>query len=77
MANLLGLAQGKSGAIESRLRQLRDIENIKLHWYEKELEIPGRKLGHVTVLLQEKDALSRKQEATCILERIRSIWPMP
>jgi 5-(carboxyamino)imidazole ribonucleotide synthase len=56
---------------------LRGIPGLNVHWYEKEEEKKGRKLGHVTYLLNNKDALSRKKEALDVLQTIRSIWPTP
>ncbi len=76
MVNLLGLPEGASDSLSERLGKLRNIEEAHLHWYEKEQEKPGRKLGHVTVLLNEEDAKARREEALQILNRIRTIWPM-
>ena len=75
MANLLGLQINYPISLAQRLDDLRAIPGLKVHWYEKEEEKKGRKLGHVTYLLNKKDALSRKKEALDILKTIRSIWP--
>lgn len=75
MVNLLGLPKGRASSIEQRLSELRRCDGFHVHWYGKELETPGRKLGHVTVLLRGVDAVSRDQEAAMILERVRAIWP--
>ena len=75
MANLLGLQTNYPIPIEQRLDSLRSIPGLYVHWYEKEEEKKGRKLGHVTYLLNKKDALSRKKEALDMLKTIRSIWP--
>ena len=75
MANLLGLKGSYPISLTQRLDDLRNIPGVKLHWYEKEEEKKGRKLGHVTYLLNNKDALSRKKEALDVLKTIRSIWP--
>jgi len=48
-----------------------------LHWYGKAGSSLGRKLGHVTVLLQEQDPAARRQEAMQRLEEVRRIWPLP
>jgi 5-(carboxyamino)imidazole ribonucleotide synthase len=48
-----------------------------LHWYDKQGESAGRKLGHVTVVLEASDAQSRRQQAMAALERLRAIWPLP
>ncbi len=76
MVNLLGLAPDAAISLEERLRALQDIPGAHLHWYGKE-EMPGRKVGHVTVLLQQPDANGREREARDVLERIRSLWPNP
>ena len=75
MANLLGLQSNYPISIAQRLEDLRGIPGLNVHWYEKEEEKKGRKLGHVTYLLNDKDALSRKKEALEVLKTIRSIWP--
>ncbi|MBW3041709.1 5-(carboxyamino)imidazole ribonucleotide synthase [Prochlorococcus marinus] len=75
MANLLGLQNDYPISITQRLNDLRGIPGLNVHWYEKEEEKKGRKLGHVTYLLNEKDPLSRKKEALDVLKAIRSIWP--
>ncbi len=75
MANLLGLQSNYPTSLSQRLDNLRGIPGLKVHWYEKEEEKKGRKLGHVTYLLNNKDALSRKKEALDVLHTIRSIWP--
>ena len=75
MANLLGLQSDYPITLKQRLEDLRSIPGLHVHWYEKEEEKKGRKLGHVTYLLNNKDPLSRKEEALEILKNIRSIWP--
>lgn len=77
MANLLGLQSNYPTSLTQRLNDLRGIPGLNVHWYEKEEEKKGRKLGHVTYLLNNKDALSRKKEALDVLQTIRSIWPTP
>lgn len=76
MVNLLGLASDAESSLEERLTTLKAIPGAHLHWYGKE-EMPGRKVGHVTVLLQQPDADGRDREAREVLERIRSVWPNP
>ena len=75
MVNLLGLQSNHPTSLTQRLDDLRSIPGLNVHWYEKEEEKKGRKLGHVTYLLNNKDALSRKKEALDVLQTIRSIWP--
>ncbi len=75
MANLLGLEKNYPITLTQRLDDLRRIPGLNVHWYEKEEEKKGRKLGHVTYLLNNKDAVSRKKEALEVLKTIRLIWP--
>ncbi len=75
MVNLLGLQSDFPTSLDKRLQDLRDIPGLNVHWYEKEDEKKGRKLGHVTYLLNNKDAASRKKDALEVLKTIRSIWP--
>ena len=75
MANLLGLQSNYPVSLSQRLDKLRAIPDLNVYWYEKEVEKKGRKLGHVTYLLKNKDVLSRKKEALDVLKTIRSVWP--
>ena len=75
MANLLGLQSNHPTSLTQRFDNLRSIPGLNVHWYKKEEEKKGRKLGHVTYLLNNKDALSRKKEALDVLQTIRLIWP--
>ena len=75
MVNLLGLPSNYPIQLSERLDGLRSIPGLNVHWYEKEEEKKGRKLGHVTYLLKNKDAINRKKEALGVLKTIRSIWP--
>ncbi len=76
MVNLLGLPSGMAPSLEQRLDALGECEGIHLHWYDKESETPGRKLGHVTVILKGTSPIVRRVEALNALNKIRSIWPM-
>ena len=76
MVNLLGLSSEGSEPLKSRLSALEAIPRCHLHWYGKE-EMPGRKVGHVTVLLEQADADARGLEAQRLLKQIREIWPNP
>ena len=77
MINLLGLASDHPTSLEERLAALRAVPSVHLHWYGKEGESPGRKLGHVTILLSGADAECRRQEASDALAMVRKIWPLP
>lgn len=76
MVNLLGLVPDQATPLEERLAALRADPSLHLHWYDKEGETPGRKLGHVTVLLAEQNAEPRRREAMDALQKVRSIWPL-
>ena len=68
MVNLLGFEESDSDYKEKRDR-LRAIPNSFVHWYGKTSH-PGRKLGHVTVVLDEEQL----PQARSIVEQIESIW---
>ena len=76
MVNLLGLETATT-PLQQRLDALAALPDAHLHWYGKSPETPGRKLGHVTVLLSGADAKQREQQAQSALEVIRGIWPSP
>ena len=75
MVNLLGL-EG-AAPLDERLAALRELPNAHLHWYGKTPETPGRKLGHVTVLLPGPDADARAEQSSQALKQVRTIWPNP
>ena len=75
MVNLLGLDTNKAAPLDQRLTALREIPNAHLHWYGKSPETPGRKLGHITVLLNSSDADHRQRQANDVLAVVRGIWP--
>ena len=69
MVNLLGYEDAASD-YQSKRDRLANLPNTFVHWYGKIESRPGRKLGHVTVLLNE----SELSQATAIAQRIESIW---
>jgi len=69
MVNLLGYEDSDSD-YPSKREQIASLPHTFIHWYGKTESRPGRKLGHVTVLLQE-DELS---QAKAIAQNIESIW---
>ena len=75
MVNLLGLQN--AAPLDERLSALNKLPQTHLHWYGKSPETPGRKLGHVTVLLPGPDAAARAEQSRQALDRIRAIWPNP
>lgn len=69
MVNLLGYEYSQSDYLSKR-QQLSQLEQAHVHWYGKTESRPGRKLGHVTVLLES----SQPSEAQAIAQTIESIW---
>ncbi len=69
MVNLLGYESSTSDYQKKRDR-LAAIPHAHVHWYGKTESRPGRKLGHVTVLLDKCD----RQTAISIAAQIESIW---
>ncbi|MEA5469028.1 5-(carboxyamino)imidazole ribonucleotide synthase [Spirulina sp. 06S082] len=69
MVNLLGFENSQSD-YQNKREQLAHIPHAFVHWYGKTESRIGRKLGHVTVLLKEKN----KEEGKAIAQKIESIW---
>jgi 5-(carboxyamino)imidazole ribonucleotide synthase len=69
MVNLLGYENSHSDYMTKR-QQLEKIPHAHVHWYGKAESRPGRKLGHVTVLLDHQQANS----ASAIAHTVESIW---
>ena len=76
MVNLLGLDPERHPPLDQRLEALEGVPGLHLHWYGKSPETPGRKLGHVTLLLEGDTLLKRRDEAESALAAIRRIWPL-
>ncbi|MCX5941694.1 MAG: 5-(carboxyamino)imidazole ribonucleotide synthase [Cyanobacteria bacterium] len=76
MVNLLGNDNGEAERAAA-LTTLATLPQATLHWYGKQGSALGRKLGHITVLLQATDPGERSREARQRLEDIRTIWPLP
>ncbi|MGB7563898.1 MAG: 5-(carboxyamino)imidazole ribonucleotide synthase [Prochlorococcaceae cyanobacterium] len=75
MVNLLGIEQSAAEEAERRTA-LAKLSGAHLHWYGKRESRPGRKLGHLTVLLQSTTPSELELEADRRLAEIRSIWPL-
>ena len=69
MVNLLG-SEGSGNNWKEKCQQIEQIPQAHLHWYGKTESRPGRKLGHVTVLL-ETQSYDRALE---VARQIESIW---
>ena len=76
MVNLLGLDPERHAPLDQRLQALEAMPGLHLHWHGKSPETPGRKLGHVTLLLEGDTVLKRRDEAESALVAIRRIWPL-
>jgi len=78
MVNLLGPDQGLSEQEQhDRLASLAALPGAHLHWYGKAQSAPGRKLGHLTLVLKGSSSAEREGERDRLLAEIRRIWPLP
>ena len=81
MVNLLGYENSNSD-YQSQRQQIAEIPQAHVHWYGKTESRPGRKLGHVTVLLDNQNSESASAYplgvgaaiANDIAQSIESIW---
>ncbi|MFM9267957.1 5-(carboxyamino)imidazole ribonucleotide synthase [Tychonema sp. BBK16] len=73
MVNLLGYKSAESDYLEKR-KQLAQLNNTFVHWYGKKVSRPGRKLGHVTVLLDREAVDQGRVQVDAIAQTIESIW---
>jgi 5-(carboxyamino)imidazole ribonucleotide synthase len=69
MVNLLGYENSHSD-YQSKRQQLADIPQAHVHWYGKTESRPGRKLGHVTILLDNQN----QDSASVIAKTVEAIW---
>jgi len=72
MINLLGYESSTSDYSSVRQR-LAEIPQAHVHWYGKTKSRPGRKLGHVTVLIDAPPEEVRSR-AMAIAHTVESIW---
>ena len=78
MVNLLGPDQAPSPEeLRSRLDALAALPGAHLHWYGKDRSAPGRKLGHLTLLLEGESLQERQRQSQERLEQVRRLWPLP
>ncbi|MEH2041969.1 5-(carboxyamino)imidazole ribonucleotide synthase [Nostoc sp.] len=73
MVNLLGYESSHSD-YQSQRQQIAEIPQAHVHWYGKAESRPGRKLGHVTVLLDNQNRELGSAYANIIAHTIESIW---
>jgi 5-(carboxyamino)imidazole ribonucleotide synthase len=69
MVNLLGFETAVSDYAVQRQR-LAAVPNATVHWYGKADAKPGRKLGHVTVLLNTTE----RAQAVAVAQHVESLW---
>ncbi|MDZ4874303.1 MAG: N5-carboxyaminoimidazole ribonucleotide synthase [Chroococcidiopsis cubana SAG 39.79] len=70
MVNLLGYETASGRDYLAQRQQIAQIPQAYLRWYGKTASRPGRKLGHVTVLLDDRN----RHKAEAIAQQIESIW---
>jgi 5-(carboxyamino)imidazole ribonucleotide synthase len=73
MVNLLGYEFAESDYLTQR-QQIAEIKNASVWWYGKKEARPGRKLGHVTVLLDGDKAGEIRKEAEAKAKTIEMLW---
>ena len=76
MVNLLGF-ESSDADYQSQRDALAALPQATVHWYGKQGSSPGRKLGHVTLLLEGTTPQERDDQARQLLEQVRLIWPLP
>jgi 5-(carboxyamino)imidazole ribonucleotide synthase len=76
MVNLLG-REGTEDRDAADGQALAALPGAHLHWYGKSQSSPGRKLGHLTLLLESSGAEALRREAMEKLQVVRAIWPLP
>ncbi len=74
MVNLLGFEESSGDYAELRQR-LAALPGASLHWYGKRQAHPGRKLGHLTLVLESGTRVERAEELERRLAEVRAIWP--
>ncbi len=60
MVNIIGEKGSQGPAVYEGIREVLGIDNVFVHLYGKEKTSPGRKMGHVTILHQDKKDLLRQ-----------------
>lgn len=76
MVNLLGF-ETSDGDYQAQREHLAALPGARVHWYGKQGSRPGRKLGHVTLVLASQSPQERQSEAMDRLAQVRAIWPLP
>ncbi|WP_315859286.1 MULTISPECIES: 5-(carboxyamino)imidazole ribonucleotide synthase [unclassified Cyanobium] len=76
MVNLLAPEGGDADQLERR-QALEALPGAHLHWYGKQGGGAGRKLGHLTLLLEGRTDAERELDKQRRLAQVRAIWPLP
>jgi 5-(carboxyamino)imidazole ribonucleotide synthase len=74
MVNLLGYESSQNELYLAKRQQLAQIPYTHVYWYGKTTSRPGRKLGHVTTLLQGESVDERRSQALEAIRAIESVW---
>lgn len=77
MINLLGLRKNYFLKIKDRIERLSNINGANIHWYGKSKETFGRKMGHITFLLNENNHEKRYEKAISLKKEVNDVWPSP
>jgi 5-(carboxyamino)imidazole ribonucleotide synthase len=73
MVNLLGYESAEHDYGAQR-QQLAKIPNAHVYWYGKNIARPGRKMGHVTVVLEAGDEQEMAVLGNAIAQQIEALW---
>ena len=73
MVNLLGYENAEDDYAQKR-EKLAEIPQSFVHWYNKTESRIGRKLGHVTVLINDLNHKNQPEHLLSIIQKIESIW---
>ena len=73
MVNLLGYERRRDDYAEKR-DKLAALPGARVYWYGKQESRPGRKLGHVTVLLAGDVGDALQRQARAVAKAIEAIW---
>jgi 5-(carboxyamino)imidazole ribonucleotide synthase len=80
MVNLLGYESADSAdaklAHQPQRQALAALPGARVHWYGKRARL-GRKLGHVTFVLEAEGPESLEEERARRLRQVRAVWPWP
>jgi 5-(carboxyamino)imidazole ribonucleotide synthase len=73
MVNLLGYENAEDDYAQKRAK-LAEMPQTFVHWYNKTESRIGRKLGHVTVLINDVNHKNQPEHLLSIIQKIESIW---